>query len=180
MNCKHESTAGNTLNRGYTLIELVLVMALLALFGVATFSLVISGSTAYKGIMEKKDSESELRVAISYLDTKVRQNDFKNAVRLKENPAGDGKALVVEETVEGIVYETWIYLSGGKLREVLVETGEPVQDNLGFEIATIEGFNVAYDSEKKLLDTKVWNTTQKGRQELETDIAVKSGITAGE
>lgn len=57
MYCKRESTAGAASKGGYTLIELVLVMALLVLFGIATFSLVISGSTAYKGIMEKKNSD---------------------------------------------------------------------------------------------------------------------------
>lgn len=163
-------------NSGYALIELVLVIALLALFCIATLSLVMTGSAAYKSINEKIDLDSELRVAISYLDTKVKQNDSEGTLSLGSNPAGDGKALIVSEFLGETQYETWIYLSGGKLREVLVEKGEPVLDDLGFEIAEIEGFTAQCDPDGKLLQFKVWNTSEVGLQSLDTNISIKSGL----
>lgn len=163
-------------NNGYTLIELILVVALLALFGIATLTLVLSSSTAYKGIMERKETDSGLRVALSYLDTKIKQNDAKDVIRLESNPSGNGRAVVIEEEMEGSLYETWIYLSAGKLREVLVGKGDPVKDELGFEIADIEGFDVNYDSRRKLLHLNVWSTVKDERHELGTDITVKTGL----
>lgn len=164
-------------NSGYTLIELTLVIALLALFGTATLSLVVSSSTAYKGIVEQKDTDSELRIALSYIDTKVKQNDSENVLRLKNNPVGAGSALVIEEILDGTSYETWVYYSAGRLREAWVEKGTAASDDLSFEIASIEGFEAEYDIESHLLHITVWSNTNHGQQKLETDIAVKTGIT---
>jgi prepilin-type N-terminal cleavage/methylation domain-containing protein len=173
---RKNSSASQPANGGYTLIELMLVVALLALFGISTLSLVVSGSSAYRTIMEKKEIDSELRVALSYMDTKVKQNDMKDTLRLESNPAGDGKALVITEEIEENAYETWIYLSGGKLREVMVQKGEPVQDDLGFEIADIEGFRAEYEPDGKLLHLGVWSGSKSGKRELDTDIKVKTGL----
>jgi len=163
-------------DRGYAMIELVLVIALLALFGVATLSLAVSGSAAYENINEKKELNSELRVALSYLDAKVRQNDTEGALRLESNPAGDGPALVVSETIGQVQYETWIYLSGGNLKEVLIEKGEPVLDDLGFDIAEIDGFTAKFDHDKMLLHLNVWINKGDGSQSMGTDIFIKSGL----
>lgn len=164
-------------NRGYTLIELMLVVALLALFGAATLSLVVSSGNAYKGILGKKDLDSNLRIALSYVDNKIRYNDVKHALRLEVNPSGNGKALVIEEELDGSIYETWIYQSGGKLREVLVEKGEPVEDDLGFEITDLGGFEAEYHSDGGLLHLNVWADGNNGRRELGTDITIKTGLT---
>ncbi len=162
--------------KGYAMIELVLVIALLALFGVATLSLVVSGSAAYENLNDKKELDSELRVAVSYLDTKVRQNDSEGALSLRSNPAGDGPALVVGEIIGETQYETWIYLSGGKLREVLIEKGEPVLDDLGFDIAEIEGFTAEFDPDKMLLQLYIRNTPGDDLQSMDTNIFIKSGL----
>jgi prepilin-type N-terminal cleavage/methylation domain-containing protein len=180
INYKKENIATTNSNRGYTLIELALVMALLTLFGIATLSLVLSSSDAYKGIIEKNNSGSELRVAISYLETKINHNDAENAIRLKKNPSGQGNAIVIEEVVEGSAYETWIFLSKGKLIEVLVNKGEAVRDDFGFEIANIDGFNTNYDTDRKLMYIDAWIDNQKGRQELDTIVAIRAGANNSE
>lgn len=176
---KRTSTGIMAANGGHTLIELALVIALLALFGAGTLSLVVSSSTAYKGIVEKKDVDSELRIALSYLDTKIKQNDSENVLRLESSPAGTGSALVIEEVLDGTAYETWIYCSAGRLRETLVEKGEPVLDDLSFELADIESFKAEYDPDGNLLHITVWGSTSKGQQKLDTDIAVRTGIKIG-
>ncbi len=162
--------------KGYAMIELVLVISLLALFGIATLSLVITGSAAYENINGKKELDSELRVALSYLDTKVKQNDSEGALSLASNPAGDGPALVVREIIGETQFETWIYLSEGKLREVLIEKGEPVLDDLGFDIAKIDGFTAEFDTEKMLLQLNIWCASGDNRQSMDTNILIKSGL----
>lgn len=176
--CTERNTSGRDYasGNGYAMIELVLVIALLALFGIATLSLVVSGSAAYENINEKRELDSELRIALSYLDTKVRQNDSECALSLLSNPAGDGPALVVSEIIGQTQYETWIYLSGGKLREVLIEKGEPVLDDLGFEIAEVEGFTAEFDPDKMLLQLNIWSTSEDNHQSLDTNISIKSGL----
>ncbi len=177
---KHEEFKGNrTGKKGHTLTELILVVAMLGLFGIATFTLVVSSSNAYKNIMEKTDVDSELRIAISYLDTKLKQNDSAKSIRLEANPSGAGNAIVIENTYEDEVYETWIYQSGGRLKEMIVAKGEPFQDELSFEISAVDGFIAVYDETDKLLKVNVWSSTQGGRRELDTYIAMKTGINVG-
>ncbi|NTV88803.1 MAG: DUF4860 domain-containing protein [Clostridiales bacterium] len=163
--------------KGHTLTELILVVAMLGLFGMATFTLVISSSTAYKKIMEKSNVDSELRIAISYLDTKLKHNDSSGAVRLEPNPLGEGNAFVITETFEDGTYETWIYQNGGKLKEMTLAQDDTFQDELSFEIADIEGLDAGYDKSSGLVKVKVWASAQDGKRELETYIAMKSGIS---
>ncbi len=176
---KKNSMGSKAAMKGHTLVELALVIALLTLFGAATLSLVVAGSSAYEGIMEKKNADSELRIALSYIDTKIKQYDSAGVLRLESNPAGDGPALVIEEVLGGADYETWIYFSEGRLREVLVDKGGEPTDDLSYEIAVLEGFQAVYGEDEKLLHITVWSSSKKGRLELDTDIAVKTGIITG-
>ena len=162
--------------KGSSIIELMLVVALLALFGIATLSLALSGSSAYKGINEKRELDSDLRIALSYLDTKVKQNDSEGALSLRPNPNGSGKAIVVSEQIDEDIYETWIYFSEDSLREVLIMKGEPVDNELSFEIAKITAFKAEYDSDGMLLHLTVKAASGDIKHDLSTGIAVKSGM----
>lgn len=100
-----------THRRGYTMVELTLVMLLLALFGITIMTLIQSGSTAYDKIAKNRTAESNARVAIGYIDVRMRQNDQRGSITLKPNPLGDGSALVIREMLDGSDYYTWIYFA---------------------------------------------------------------------
>lgn len=130
--------------QGYTLVELVLVMLLLALFGVTIMTLIQSGTTAYQKIVDNRDAESDARIAINYLDVRVRQNDERGAITVRQNPLGEGNALVIRERYDEIDYYTWVYFLDGKLYEcaLLLDT-EQVSVERSVSIASLRAFSFA-------------------------------------
>jgi type II secretory pathway component PulJ len=161
---------------GYTLIELVLVMLLLILLGVTAFSLVVSGSHAYKNMMNSKEANSQLRVALSYTKMKIRQNDTYGSIRIEKNPVGVGNAIVVLEKVEEKEYETWIYWDEHRLRESIVLKGEAVNNGKSTEIAEIDGFKVDYSRETGCLSIDVWSIDNGKRKTESSVIVLKAAI----
>lgn len=134
--------------RGYTLVELMLVMLLLALFGITIMTLIQSGSTAYQKIVDNRNAESDARIAINYLDVRVRQSDERGAVTVRENPLGEGNALVIRERFDDVDYFTWVYFLDGTLyecsllldtEEVAVERSQPIARLLDFQFEMREG-----------------------------------------
>jgi prepilin-type N-terminal cleavage/methylation domain-containing protein len=159
--------------KGYSLLEMTLVMALLVLFSLATLTLVVSGGGAYKSIVADKDTTSELRIA------KVRQNDVKNAVELRVNPYGEGQALVISEQVDKVAYETWVYFHRGKLREALVRSGTAVTDEVSFDIVSLDGFELQSKPLSAQINVKAWRNKDKERREANTFLTLRTEHTLG-
>lgn len=141
-------TRDSQANKGYTLVELMLVMLLLALFGIVIMTLIQSGSTAYAKVVENRNAESDARIALNYLDVRLRQNDELGAVRVEENPLGPGNALVITEEYDGVNYHTWVYFLDGTLyecalllegEEVQVDRSEPIAQLLDFQFEALPG-----------------------------------------
>lgn len=138
--------AHNPFNRdGYTLIELLLVMMLLLVFGVTIFTLIYSGSETYERISNNKNAQSDARIALSYLNVKLRQHDYADGIAVKPFPGTGQNALVLYDyNVDGDL-ETWIFWSEGKLLECLISPGDVPDEALSFTIVDIEGFQISYD-----------------------------------
>jgi hypothetical protein len=153
--------------RGYTVLELIFVMALLLVFGITTVSLAIAGGNAYQAIVKDKDANAELRVAASYVGMKLRQNDLSGAIRLAASPSGNGEAIVIEEKASDAVYETWIWQSGGELLEGYVKRGEPVDRDVSFRIAAVDGFTASMETDGRTLVFAVW--LENGGKRMERD-----------
>lgn len=161
-------------NSGYSLIELILVMVLIVIFGLSTFTLVVSGNNAYQNIIEKKALNSELRVAVSYLDMKLRQGDSQGEIHVKKIPNNYNNAIVIQELVEGKTYETWIYFNKGKLREAFILQGTPIVDQTSFAIAEIDGFDIRYDKNDGLMNFNVWKELNNKKYSFDSIIYLKS------
>ncbi len=73
---KHEKKQGNSL------IELIVVMAMLGLLGGVLVSLIATGGNIYQKVSANSDAQIEARMALSYVTVKLRQNDVKNGVSL--------------------------------------------------------------------------------------------------
>jgi len=130
---------------GYSLIEMSIVMLLLVLFGLGIFMLAAATTTTYESLVDQKTESESVRVARSYLITKVRQNDRVGSVKIASNGINNGDALVIFESIDDAVYETWIYVSKGQLREATVLEGVIPNDDVSFEIAEIDRLIVSGD-----------------------------------
>ncbi len=82
--------------KGFTMVELIVAMAVMSLLVTACFSLFYTGQSTYGGIYGNYQHQNEARIAMSYLNVKIRQNDFilpsgEYAVQVVTSPNPPGK-----------------------------------------------------------------------------------------
>lgn len=123
---------------GYSLIEMSIVMLLLVLFSLGIFLLAAASTTTYESLVDQKNTSEDLRIASSYLVTKIRQNDRLSGVSIDRVTFDQKDTLIIKEIIEEEIYVTWIYVSEGILREVTILEGVSPSDDLSFEIANID------------------------------------------
>ena len=79
------------------LSSFVLPISLVCLFALSALILTFLGSESYKHIKANYDDTAEATVAVSYLSTKVRQNNRENAITVVHR--GDGDRLEILEHI---------------------------------------------------------------------------------
>ena len=136
--------------KGYTEAELMMVFALVALFGILCFTLIQAGGGAYERLAENRSNKSFARVALSYIENRVRQGDTGEQIFITDNPIEDGdndKALVISGItgIEG--EELWIMQKDGELVEFYVTAGAEINPSSYFSIADIDTFDIVKKGE---------------------------------
>lgn len=126
---------------GHSSIELVLVMLLLILFSISTLSLVASSSDAYTETIRKNGTSSSLRVAQSYIYTKLRQSLSEDAISLRRYSNVEDMCLVIEDRTD-IAYETVIFVKNGQLRETILLEDTQFDPEASFEVARLDALNL--------------------------------------
>ena len=159
-------------NSGRVSIEVLATMLLLLLLGICIFSLAITSTSAYERIYEEKSVSTSVRTALSFIEIKIRQNDIQGAIRIENNPINQEPSLVITEEYDSKFYETWIYRSGGKLREAFMPVGEPPADELSFEITDLDGFEISKDGNCILVSVRA--DRQNKRVSLDSRILLRS------
>ena len=127
-------------NKGVSKVEVILVMILILLMGLAVFTLVVSSSDTYKNVIDEKENLSNLRIAASYIDNKIKQSDEQSSIYIKNNPINGEASIVIVQRVDNENYETWIYLSDKMLKEAYINQNQDFTDDMSFDIASIEEF----------------------------------------
>ena len=153
-------------------LEIILITALLILFGATTFTLVSSGGDAYRRVMDKRETGITLRVAMSYLTTQLRQNDLSGAVLLTETDTGD--CLTLRREIGGEIYETSIYMNDGWLYEALIPEGLPLEPEYGSPITPLTGFSCRYLDDGRALLLTVTASRGDSTQSRESVISLHS------
>lgn len=161
---------------GRSQTEVLAVFVLLLLLGISIFTLASSGAAAYRRTERTRMVQGELRIAMSFLQMKVRQSDAAGAIYLAPNPVNGTTALVLSETIEGIAYETWIYHDAGVLREALILAGDPVDNTVSFDIAHVDEVTLSTNDLGTGLLIRARTQDEDGRVlQAQTSLAIRSG-----
>lgn len=86
--------------KGFTLIELIVAMAIMSILLTMYFSLFFAGGKQYEFVYDSYRKQNEARIAMSFITTKIRQNDAlvtgteTHAVSVW--PSGSGTYLKIE------------------------------------------------------------------------------------
>jgi len=189
-----------TNNKGNTLIEMIMVMTLLALFSVTIYTLIFAGGQTQQKIQANKDAQVDARIGLNYINVKLRQNDAAGWIDVRTNPLTGGDAIVISRP-DFAPYEMWIFFCEGERTYLDGETGEMVTEAFGeiregfydyaeltaldadkenlLELAiciiAADGFRTVMDAETGAITNTVLYTYDGKAKELSTTLQLKSG-----
>lgn len=124
------------------------ILALLCSFIIGSLVLVNVGVHVYKNVVENNAKNFKLRASLSYVATKVRQNDGADSISVKEE--NGVPILVLSEEADGEKYRTMIYCYKGALRELFQEESMEYKLEDGLEVMELSDFTVSQLAENKL------------------------------
>lgn len=150
-------------------VNTLFILGLLLVFVISAFILVLIGADTYKKIAGDMESNFERRTPLSYIATKIREADQKDQVAIEQKEGTD--VLVLEQTLEGIAYETWIYEYQGNLYEVFIEKGTSLALADGMRMIEMQGLKMER-LENNLLR---FESMDKAGKTLELVINLRSG-----
>ena len=143
--------------KAFSKIEIILVMVLILLMGLSVFTLVVSSSDTYKNVIAQKNELTELRIAASYIDNKIKQAGSENTVKIMNNVVNNEPSIVITEDNDGEAYDTWIYHSKGRLKETYIKKEQPFDENMSFVIANIKAMEPSIQN--NVLNIKLTGTS---------------------
>lgn len=118
----------------------------LSLFFIGISFIVITiGARAYQNINIRSTAQFFSQTPLSYISMKIRQNDRLGGIGVGEL---EGKeALILKEKIEGVVYETWLYVYKGYLREGYILKGDSLHLEDGEKVIPLQamGVEITYD-----------------------------------
>ena len=124
------------MNRKHT-VDTLFVFLLYGLFALFSLLLILIGARVYKRTVENTEARGDVRASLSYVANKVRASD-----RASLETRDGLSVLVLTQEFEGDLFETYIYYTGGVLREWLAEAGTPFSPEKGETVASLSSFSI--------------------------------------
>ena len=134
----------NTRTKNKHIIDAVFVICLALLFVLSALSVIAIGADIYQKNVSAMDSNNNRRIASAYITEKVRQADVNGAVFARD--VFNKKALVLQEEINGQLYNTYIYEYDGTLRELFArddlgtfypQSGQKIMNISAFDIEQV-------------------------------------------
>ena len=98
-------------------------LALTCVFGVTLLLSLAAGAGVYRRVADRVEESSQSRVSLSYVTARLHGCDERGMA--EAGTYGDGGAVFLYEEVDGLTYETILYVYDGYLMEMLCEKPAP-------------------------------------------------------
>ena len=98
------------------MIDLLFTLALFCVFAASALMVVLIGADVYKDTVTGLNNNFDMRTSLTYVSTKIHQNDGSGVVQIGKIEGDD--ALILKQTYGDQVYQTVIYHDGNSLREI--------------------------------------------------------------
>lgn len=130
-------------------IDAVFILCLMFLFVLSALAVITIGANIYKKNVSAMSDNYSHRIASAYVTEKVRQADNQGRVYVKD--LFEGHALVLQDEIDGVLYNTYIYSYDGYLMELYARADlKDIYPQSGQKILEITSFNVDYVSDSLL------------------------------
>lgn len=119
-------------------VDFFFALSLFCVFTAAAFLVVVIGADVYQSTAAHLEDTYSTRTSLAYVVEKIRQHDSYGSISLTTL---DGEtALLLLDTANGTVYETYIYSDGSHILELTVSQGTKPSVSLGQPILDVSDF----------------------------------------
>ena len=143
-------------------------LLLTCVFGATLLTSLVTGAGVYRRVEDRVEESAETRVSLSYITAKLHSCD--QAGMVEAGGFGGGGAVFLYEEIDGLVYETILYVYDGSLREMLCEKGWELPPEFGEAVSPARALNVT-EPQRGLLRLEL---TEPGGQVRSADVYVRS------
>lgn len=131
-----------TIKRIGSSLEMLFGLAVMVLFAVLSFMLVLLGKNTYTQIADNTEQNHELRILTSYIANKVRSGDSADNIQIT-NQVSSGVLSIGEEDGE---FRTCIYFYNGMLKEQLIGSNDTFTPENGEDLLAVSAFDCSLNN----------------------------------
>jgi len=118
-------------------------LLLTCVFAVTLLMAMTTGAGVYRRVAERADRSSERRLGLTYITTKILGSD--ETGRVECGSFGGSGAVYLYEDLDGLTYETILYVHDGWLMELFCSKDWELEPGDGEQIAQAERLDVTQD-----------------------------------
>jgi len=115
-------------------------LILTCVFGATLLLSLIAGAGVYRRVADRTEAGANTRVGLTYLTAKIHGYDSADAVYA--GTFGGADAVYLLQDMDGLTYETILYVYDGQLRELLCEQGWEMEPEDGETITEARSLTV--------------------------------------
>jgi len=120
-------------------------LLLACVFAVTLLMAMVTGAGVYRRVAEQVELSSERRLGLTYITTKIL--GFDETGRVECGEFGGGSAVYLYEDLDGLTYETILYIYDGWLMELFCEKGWELEPGDGEQIVQAKRLDVTRDGD---------------------------------
>jgi len=149
-------------------IDLLFPIVLFFVFVLSAVGVLVIAADIYTNTIDEIQTKDESRTALSYIATKIRQNDTLDSISITTIEGTD--CLSLKATKENLNCHTYIYLYDGAIREIFVMDKVSFKLSDGVPILEVGGFKMEH------IDTHLYHftVTDKSGNSLSQIVAKRS------
>lgn len=118
----------------------IAALTLACVFGVTLLLSLAAGAGVYRRVADRVEQSAQQRVGLTYITAKLHAYDTVGGIRTGK--FGDVDAVFLDQELDGIVYETALYVHEGWMKEVLYEQGWTMSPEDGMTITEAQSLTV--------------------------------------
>jgi len=164
---------------GFSVIELLIALALMAFLSGTLFAIIVSGGDAFQRVLDEKSAQGEARIAISYITVRLRQNSSRAMVSVVPSDSLTNVRNVLMIDGGGGAGRRYIYFeeneNGGRLVEKTSATPKVDDPEGAVRIADISDFSISYlDENQTVINISVYCESPGEWISREVSVALRS------
>lgn len=154
-------------------IESFLVVILMIVFAIAVAVLIVQGSTTFQRTLDHREAEENLRIAMSYMNMVIRQNDSIGAIEFPNPPSDIQMLMAIKHSGQEGNMRTYVYFKDGFLYECY--TDGPIDPKIATPIVPLRSLSLNYDAPHQLVTLRYAHTIDGKPTTLEQIISLRAG-----